>query len=276
MCKKKTKNSDASERNKIRLRYIEVLATAISCLIALAAVILSIVSFNHSKEMLDYQIAQERLPRVVVLNYKITNSFEVNDSDEIYSYDFINDLSIPVYNIGVGVAQNCEIKWNIDSVKNACMKAKETLKEDVSVAEYDFSKGGLPSVFIYDYFFEYKDNSFKTIEFYDGSSKRHEIGFDENIIKIPYILPITERQTNDFIDIPKSIAVFMLEYANHNIKDSIDIELDISYEDIVGEYFTKTYFVSFSLSKRNETENDDMFGNDTINCTFDIGVSEKS
>lgn len=276
MCKKKTKNSDTSERNKIRLRYIEVLATAISCLIAFAAVILSIVSFNHSKEMLDYQIAQERLPRVVVLNYEITNSFEVNDSDEIYSYDLINDLSIPVYNIGVGVAQNCEIKWSIDSVKNACLKAKETLKDDVSVAEYDFSKDGLPSVLVYDYFFEYKDNSFKTIEFYDGSSECHEIGFDENIIKIPYILPITERQTNDFIDIPKSIAVFMLEYANHNIKDSIDIELDISYEDIVGEYFTKTYFVSFSLSKGNETENDDVFGNDKINCTFDIGVSEKS
>lgn len=276
MCKKKTKNSDESERNEIRLRYIEVLATAISCLIALAAVILSIKSFSQSKEMLDYQIAQERLPRVVVLNYEITNSFEVNDNDEIYSYDLINDLSIPVYNIGVGVAQNCEIKWNIDSVKNACLKAKETLKDDVSVAEYDFSKDGLPSVLVYDYFFEYKDNSFKTIEFYDGSSKRHEIGFDENIIKIPYILPITERQTNDFIDIPKSIAVFMLEYANHNIKDSIDIELDISYEDIVGENFSKTYLVNFSLEKRAKTENSYVFGNDTINCTFDISVSEKS
>ena len=44
MCKKKTENSDASTKNEIRLRYIEVLATIISCLIALAAVILSIES----------------------------------------------------------------------------------------------------------------------------------------------------------------------------------------------------------------------------------------
>ncbi len=276
MCKKKTENSDASTKNEIRLRYIEVLATIISCLIALAAVILSIESLNQSKEMLDYQIAQERLPRVATLNYEITNSFEVNSSDEIYSYDLINDLSIPVYNIGVGVAQNCEIKWNIDSVKGACLNAKNILENNVSIAEYNFSKDGLPSVLIYDYFFEYKDNSFKTIEFYDGSSKRHEIGFDENIIKIPYILPITEQQTNEFINIPKSIAVFMLEYANHNIKDSIDIELDISYEDIVGEHFTKTYLVSFSLAKRDEAENDDMFGNDTIDCTFDMKISEKT
>lgn len=275
MCKNKTKNSDAYARNKIRLRYIEVFATAISCLIALAAVILSIKSLSQSKEMLDYQIAQERLPRVVALNYEISNSFEVSDSDEIYSYDLINDLKIPVYNIGVGVAQNCEIRWNIESVKSACLKAKNTLENNVSIAEYDFSKDGLPSVLIYDYFFEYKDNRFKTIEFYDGSSNRHEIGFDENIIKIPYVLPITEQQTNEFINIPKSIAVFMLEYANHNINDSIDIELDITYEDIMGECFTKTYLISFSLAKRDEVENNDAFGNDTINCTFDMKISEK-
>ena len=128
---------------------------------------------------------------------------------------------------------------------------------------------------IYDYFFEYKDNRFKTIEFYDGSSNRHEIGFDENIIKIPYVLPITEQQTNEFINIPKSIAVFMLEYANHNINDSIDIELDITYEDIMGECFTKTCLISFSLAKRDEVENNDAFGNDTINCTFDMKISEK-
>ncbi len=276
MCKKKTENSDASTKNEIRLRYIEVLATIISSLIALVAVILSIVSFSHSKEMLDYQIAQERLPKVAVLNYEITNSFEVNSSDEIYSYDLINDLSIPVYNIGVGVAQNCEIKWNIDSVKNACLEAKDALENNVSIAEYDFSKDGLPSVLIYDYFFEYKDNSFKTIKFYDESSERYEINFEKNIIKIPYVLPITEQQTNEFIDIPKSVAVFLLEYANHNVKESIDIELDISYEDIVGENFSKTYLVSFSLEKRDKTENNDVFGNDTINCTFDISVSEKS
>lgn len=276
MCKKKTENSDTSARNEIKLRYIEVLATTMSCLIALVAVILSIKSFNQSKEMLDYQIAQERLPRVVALNYEITNSFDVNDSDEIYSYDLINDLSIPIYNIGVGVAQNCEIKWNLDSVKSACLKSKNTLENNVSIAEYDFSKDSLPSVLIYDYFFEYKDNSFKTIEFYDGSSKRHEIGFDENIIKIPYILPITEQQTNEFINIPKSIAVFMLEYANHNIKESIDIRLDLSYEDIVGEHFIKTYLVSFSLAKRDEAKNDDVFGNDTINCTFIMKISEKT
>lgn len=275
MCKKKTENSDAYARNKIRLRYIEVLATVISCLIALATVILSIKSLSQSKEMLDYQIAQERLPRVVALNCEVSNSFEVSDSDEIYSYDLINDLKIPVYNIGVGVAQNCEIRWNIESVKSACLKAKNTLENNVSIAEYDFSKDGLPSVLIYDYFFEYKDNRFKTIEFYDGSSNRHEIGFDENIIKIPCVLPITEQQTNEFINIPKSIAVFMLEYANHNINDSIDIELDITYEDIMGEYFTKTYLISFSLAKRDEVENNDAFGNDTINCTFDMKISEK-
>lgn len=135
MCKNKTKNSDAYARNKIRLRYIEVFATAISCLIALAAVILSIKSLSQSKEMLDYQIAQERLPRVVALNYEISNSFEVSDSDEIYSYDLINDLKIPIYNIGVGVAQNCEIRWNIESVKSACLKAKNTLENNVSIAE---------------------------------------------------------------------------------------------------------------------------------------------
>lgn len=276
MCKKKTENSDASTKNEIRLRYIEVLATIISCLIALAAVILSIESLNQSKEMLDYQIAQERLPKVVALNYEITNSFEVNNNDKIYSYDLINDLSIPLYNIGVGVAQNCEIKWNIDSVKSACLSARNTLANNVSIAEYDFSKDGLPSVLIYDYFFEYKDNSFETIEFYDGSSKHHEISFDENIIKIPYILPISEQQTNESINIPKSIAVFLLEYANYSIKKSIDIGLEISYEDIVGENFSKTYLVSFSLSKSKETENDDVFGNDTINCTFDIRISEKT
>lgn len=275
MCKKKTENSDAYARNKIRLRYIEVLATVISCLIALATVILSIKSLSQSKEMLDYQIAQERLPRVVALNCEVSNSFEVSDSDEIYSYDLINDLKIPVYNIGVGVAQNCEIRWNIESVKSACLKAKNTLENNVSIAEYDFSKDGLPSVLIYDYFFEYKDNRFKTIEFYDGSSNRHEIGFDENIIKIPCVLPITEQQTNEFINIPKSIAVFMLEYANHNINDSIDIELDITYEDIMGKCFTKTYLISFSLAKRDEVENNDAFGNDTINCTFDMKISEK-
>ena len=99
------------------------------------------------------QLYAIRLPNVVTLNHEISKSLEVYN-DEIYSYDSINDISIPVYNIGVGAAKNCEIKWNIDSVKNACLKAKDILKDDISIAEYDFSKDGLPSAILYDYFFE--------------------------------------------------------------------------------------------------------------------------
>lgn len=270
MCKEQN-NINESEKNS---RKTEISNGIINTLISLVAIVLSIISLFQSKQLLDYQIAQERLPNVVTLNHEISKSFEV-DNDEIYSYDSINDISIPVYNIGVGVAQNCEIKWNVDSVKNACLKAKDILKDDVSIVEYDFSKDGLPSAILYDYFFEYKDGKFITIEFYDKISERYEIEFDENTIKIPYVLPIGEQQTNEFINIPKSIAVFLLEYANHNIQESIDIELIISYEDIAGEGFTKTYNTSFALKKREEVQNEDLFENDIIKYTLDISVSER-
>lgn len=271
MCKKQKNNINESENNS---RKVEISNGTINNLISLVAIVLSIVSFFQSKQLLDYQIAQERLPNVVTLNHEISKSFEVYN-DEIYSYDSINDISIPVYNIGVGVAKNCEIKWNIDSVKNACLKAKDILKDDISIAEYDFSKDGLPSAILYDYFFEYKDGRFITIEFYDKILERYEIEFDENTIKIPYVLPIDEQQTNEFINMPKSIAVFLLEYANHNIQESIDIELSIFYEDISGESFTKTYNTSFSLKNREVVQSEDLLGNDIINYTFDISVSEK-
>ena len=95
------------------------------------AIIISVMAWSKAEDVAKYQITQERLPRVVMLNQEIQTSFETEL--QFYDYTMVDisslkeGIKIPIYNIGVGVAQNCTVKVDENSVKKACLMLKDQL-----------------------------------------------------------------------------------------------------------------------------------------------------
>ena len=96
------------------------------CGIAISIVAL-VVSWNTasitnqtSRQLLEYQLEQERLPRIVALNYRLPIEFARMDTYTVERrIDFssvsksLYPIRIPIYNVGVGFAQNCTITQNL-------------------------------------------------------------------------------------------------------------------------------------------------------------------
>lgn len=276
MRKRCEKNKPTCRRKiEMRLRIVEVITGIVSGVIALVAVVLSIISLNQSKEIIDYQITQEQMPKVVVLNDEIASNFEKRYDGDIYNYELIKDICIPVYNIGTGIAQNCKINWDKNSIIMAVDEARNNLDTYVSFIEYDYSKDGYPNSSIYDYIIEYENNEIENIKFYEPSSRQfHEFDFELSSIDTSYILPITEDNNKVLIEIPKPISIMLLEYANHNVSNSIRINLEIMYQDITGNTHKETFCVEFLVKYVNEVENEELFGNSTVMCKYDVVVSK--
>lgn len=276
MCKECEKNKLAKRRKQERvLRLVEVIAAVIGVIVAFAAVRLSMISISQSKEIIDYQITQEHMPKVVVFNNEITCDFEKRHDGDIYNYEPIKEICVPVYNIGTGIAQNCKINWDKNSIIMAVDDAKNNLDAYVSFVEYDYSKDGYPNSSIYDYIIEYENNEIENIKFYEPSSRKfHEFDFEFSSIDVSYILPIREDNNNVLIEIPKPISIMLLEYANHNVSSSIKINLEIMYQDINGNTHEENLCVEFLVKYVNEVENEELFGNSTVMCKYDVVVSK--
>lgn len=271
--KKREKNTLTDKKIELRLRIIEVISGVVSGVIALVAVILSIITLRQSKEIINYQVMQESMPQLVVLNNNMNINFEV-DNYKIYNYDSANSMCISVYNVGMGIAQNCKFTWDENSVISAVEEGKKQLSNCVACRDYDSKKEKLPSLIIYDYIFEYEKNELESITFYDPSlSESKSIDFKFKSIDTPYILPVSKEDGEVLIEIPKPISIMLLEYANQNIDNSISIDFEIKYEDIMGQPHNETFSIEFSVKKVSDVEMDKLTDKNNLMCEYDIVVN---
>ena len=224
---------------------LSFLLNCINVLCVILSLILSWYAIHSANKLAIYQVEQERLPSVVCLNQDVKVNFEIDYYDMINSYKSLEDIKVKIYNLGAGIAQNCELTWDIESVKKACIYLKETLRGKVDILEFESKNFASQNFAMYDYNYEFEDGDFQSIWYYDNELDDFvEHKFDIASTFIPYIMPITTKETNVCIDVPAPLAVMLLEMGNQELREEIAVKLNISYQDMIGKKYNQDFAIS--------------------------------
>lgn len=235
-------------------------------LAAIAAFILSIYTFNISNEnaqsIAEYQISQERLPKITGLNQQLDMSIRKTSNgcvDFSYISKNIYPIQIPIYNVGVGMAQNCKIEWDEASIQNVCLQIKDLLSEKplLHIKEFTYSQYSDFQWYDYSYLIEMEEEKITAVIHWNAENNNYV--YDNvscEIFRCPYILPLSIQDLNIYISLPNGLSTLLLEAANQNIKETYSIHLNVEYQDLSGKNYKYTYVISFLLIERTETDND--------------------
>lgn len=247
-------------------------------ILSVIAIVVSIVSLyvttSTSKTLLDYQIEQERLPQIVTLNQELSLSFSIKKNDDIVDFTSFSEdthtIEIPIYNIGVGTAQNCTLEWETESIKTVYRKLISSLNEKDSslINEFTYSDNDSSFSIYHTYNFEIEDEELNSLLYWDAENSDYikEELYTETF-RYPYILPITNSEPEICISLPDALSTILIEAANQEVDESIIINLQVKYEDLSGKEYEKLLQLTFSLDKRVELENH-------VNCVYLISVTE--
>lgn len=228
----------------------------ISLVVSIFSICVSIWSLfssqQTSKELVKYQVSQERLPVVTGLNHEIpvqlkraSNSLGnvmISDSNS----DKIYPLQIALYNIGPGIAQNCKAEWESSSIQDAGAQMIDLLKNNspLTIEEFSF-KQIQTSWYPYDYLVNIEsENNIEKILYWDGSTYAEE-DFSLQTVRSSYLQPLFADDCPLTISLPQGFSLLLLEMVRQEIPSPVSAKLYISYQDVVGEEFTKTYDVTF-------------------------------
>lgn len=256
---------DSGKGNSTESTFSKV-TTILNIVILVISLGISWIAIDTSRELARYQIEQERLPNVVCLNQEVVLQFEVDSFDDVIKdYSAIKNANLRIYNLGVGTAQNCEMSWDIESIKRACLSTKELLTDSSIVQEVE----GVEALnfMIYEYGFEMENSALKSIWYYDKKEGLMESVLEEEIVKIPYILPITDEESEIYIPVPEPVILMLLEIGHQGVKEKITLELNISYQDSASTPYNEKYEVEFKLKETTE-EN-------VICCKYDVSISKR-
>ena len=253
------KNEESNNKRPEKITWVDILSKFV---FPLVAILISIVAWNKAEDVAKYQIAQERLPRVVLLNQGIQTSFETES--QFYDYTMVDvssiteGIKIPLYNIGVGVAQNCVVKADENSIKEACLILKDKLRTEsylrigsfINLPDNDLNWEAC------DYNFEMEGQRIKTLIYWDSEKNEYdeiEVVFED--MCYPYILPIADQTVQEYVFLPRILTILLYEAANQNLEAEISVKYTISYQDLAGEEYIEDYMmlISFSdIEKENE------------------------
>lgn len=259
------------KKKKIPLEVkVSIAFGIISSVLSVFAIITSVWSViknNYtSQQVIEYQLEQERLPKVVGINYRLPININYLDTYRGNKIDFssipgnLYPITIHIYNVGVGIAQNCEIEWDQESINGACVELIELLKAHCNIHEFEQAKisGESGELWAYqDYIFPMVDGKHLSVQFDAYYASNSFSGYDfENIkedlmckdIQIPYLIPILNQSEPSYIPLPKGLSVLLLEVATHKIEEPISLEFNIRYQDLTGLYYTDKLAVTFLLN----------------------------
>lgn len=229
---------------------------------------LSAYAIKTSKDVSLYQVEQERLPRVTCLNQSISIKIKRDESGNIYDFAPIEDMVLNVYNVGVGVAQNCKMEWDIDSVRDACIEVQKNINTIVQVNEFEFSNISAESLYMYDYNFEFDDGTLDSIWYYDDYLDDYRISrFDSKAKEFSYILPIDLQSSKEFMKVPEVLAALLLELGNQGITTPISLNLNCYYEDMAGKGYNEKFLVKFAVDETTEEDEE-------VSCIYDVEINK--
>lgn len=257
-------------KNKKIPSYYSLIISIISLIISTVVSLFTLVETNKtSRQLLEYQLEQERLPRIVALNYKLPVEI-VNVNGNYIDFSCIsNDLypiKIPVYNVGVGFAQNCSIVWDKKSINDACANIVDLLSSTTAVHEYDQSELSNESGMYWasqDFIFSMLNQEYTTVRCCKYFSSDRLLGYDYEIaefdlmcddIHFPYVFPILNQSTPSYVEISDGLSILLLEIANQGISAPITFCFDINYQDLTGIEYSNSIEVEFLLNTQENTD----------------------
>ena len=220
-----------------------------------------------SKQLLDYQLEQERLPNVTALNYDlpigiVTIDAGIGENPIDFSHISSNlyPIKIPLYNVGVGFAQNCSVTWDQKSIDDACANMSALLSRKLNVHEYDISEISSESGTIWafqDLIFQKEHNKYVTVrydKYFSFLDEEQEYTHEATTvpimcqdINVPFILPVLTQDTPVYVEMSEGLSILLLEIANQEITSPISFRFDISYQDLAGKNYSNSIDITFLL-----------------------------
>lgn len=138
-------------------------------------------------------------------------------------------IKIPVYNVGVGFAQNCSIVWDKKSINDECANIVNLLSSTIAVHEYDQSEVDNESGMYWasqDFIFSMLNQEYTTVRCRKYFSSNDWLGYDYEFaeidlmcddIHIPYIFPVLNQSTPSYVEISDGLSILLLGIANQGI-----------------------------------------------------------
>lgn len=249
----------------------------VSSILSVLALVISgwsVLKTNYtSQQIVEYQLEQERLPRVAGINYRLPISIKYLKTYKGNKIDFscisqnLYPIQIPIYNVGVGIAQNCEIEWDQQSICDACVQLIDLLKQYCNIHEFEYSKIYEESgeYWAYqDYIFPIIDGTYQSVRFDAFYASDNEfLGYnnedlEEDLmckdIQIPYLIPILSQTEPSYVPLSKGLSILLLEVATHQVEAPISFKLNIKYQDLTGSYYNETIIITFLLNVQKNVE----------------------
>lgn len=252
-------------------KFFEDKKDMIEIVISLVALLVSIIALLSStyaqKEVANYEFLLSQTPNICFLNQEIQIPFTIDEDTQIGGYDGIIDLTttddnfpikIPVYNTGVGMAQNCKIIMSVQEQKDVALQCREIFRYceiEPYLGEAISFKDAYSETYLNSFGYILKDEQILEIEaFYGKTNREHYTFLDEDYIYVfPYILPISEEKNDKYIQIPEELSAFILESLHQEVIKTVHIdyqpiimELCISYQDLDRKLYEYNYEIKLT------------------------------
>ena len=177
------------------------------------------------------------MPRILAFNQEITFEFQTKKYDDVVDFSSFVDkdyiIEIPIYNIGVGTAQNCVLEWELQSINDAYSQMINSLEEKnaLLIRKFTYFDDSSSLSIFHAYNFEEEDGKLKSLKYLvDGESAFVTAQLYTESAIVPYMIPIVHNETNAHIGLPEALSIVMIECANQKIDEPININLHIKYE----------------------------------------------
>lgn len=222
---------------------------------------------DEANRLAEYQLQQERLPRIVALNYELPVEI-ANTNGEYIDFSSVSPdlypIKIPVYNIGVASAQNCSITWKKESINEACADISSLLSNKLNVHEYEKSAIGNESGIYWasqDIIFSRENKEYDAVSYCKYFSSDDLLGYDCELaeddlmcedVDVPYILPISQQSEPVYVELSNGLSILLLEIANQKIYEPITFCFDINYQDLTGLDYRESVQIEFCLKDEEE------------------------
>lgn len=250
----------------------------ISLIVSASISLFTFIQTNEtSKQLLEYQLEQDRLPRIMALNYELpVEIVHIDNGHKNIDFSSISSelypIKIPIYNVGVGFAQNCSIVWDKKSVNDACTNIANLLSQYCNVHEFELSEVANESGTYWayqDFIFSKRDNEYDKVSYHkyyfspDNLSKYDyeltEAAIMCEDIRLPYMLPVLNQASPSYVAISDGLSVLLLEIANQKIYAPISFCFDVNYQDLTGLDYTHSIKTTFLLNNQEDAPQKSFF-----------------
>ena len=253
---------------KERKDIIEIVISFFALLVSIGALL---TSAHTQKKVANYEFLLSQTPNIRILNQEIQLPFDVNfdiESTEFGGYRGIIDLTttedndfpikIPVYNIGVGIAQNCKVVWNAQNQKEVILQCREIFQNcglKPHLEKSTFYDNAYSETYLKGFRIVLDNKEILEIEsIYAKTIGEHYVFLDDDYTCVfPYMLPISEEKNMNCFEIPEEFSAFVLESLHQEVIDinrtdyqSILIEFTITYQDLNGKLYESICELKFT------------------------------